>query len=80
MKIPVNNGSDFDSDYLGSMEIHNKANTKGVKCKILPDEKPSVENNDNDNDPAFKPVLSDEEENIIKNDVNRKLLPDVKID
>ena len=39
-KIPVNNGGDWDGDYLGSMEIHNKANTKGVKCKILPDEKP----------------------------------------
>ena len=43
-RIPVNNGSDWDGDYLGSMEIHNKANTKGVKCEILPDEKPSEEN------------------------------------
>ena len=33
--------------YNSSMEIHNNDNTKGVKCKILPDEKPSVEN-DND--------------------------------
>ena len=69
-----------DHDYISSMEIHNNDNTKGVKCKILPDEKPSVENDDNDNDPAFKPVSFNEEENIIKNDVNRKLLPDVKID
>ena len=38
------NNDDFDGDYLGSMEIHNKDNTKGVKCKILPDEKPLVEN------------------------------------
>ena len=31
-----------DHDYISSMEIHN--NTKDVKCKILPDEKPLVEN------------------------------------
>ena len=77
---PVNN---CDKDWglsLDSMEIHNKDNTKGVKCKILPDEKPSVENDNNNNDPAFKPVLSDEKENIIKKDVERDLLPDVKID
>lgn len=43
-KIPVNNGSDWDGDHISSMEIHNKDNTKGVKCEILPDEKPSVEN------------------------------------
>lgn len=43
-KIPVNNDSDWDGDTIGSMEIHNKDNTKGVKCEILPDEKPSVEN------------------------------------
>ena len=43
-KIPVNNGSDWDGDTIGSMEIHNKDNTKGIKCTILPDEKPSVEN------------------------------------
>lgn len=42
-KIPVNNGGDWDGDFLGSMEIHNKDNTKGVKCKTIPDEKPSVE-------------------------------------
>ena len=39
-KIPVNNGGDWDGDYLGSIEIHNKDNTKGVKCEFLPDEKP----------------------------------------
>jgi hypothetical protein len=42
-KIPVNNGSDFDGDYLGSIEINNKDNTKGVKCEVLPNEKPLVE-------------------------------------
>lgn len=31
-----------DHDYISSMEIHN--NTKEVKCEILPDEKPLVEN------------------------------------
>ena len=55
-----------DHEYIDSMEIHNNDNTKGVKCKILPDEKPLVENNDND--PTFKPVLFDEKGNIIKND------------
>ena len=43
-KIPINNGSDWDGDYLGSIEIHNKKCTKGVKCEVLPDEKPSEEN------------------------------------
>ena len=33
-----------DHDCIYSMEIHNNDNTKGVKCKILPDEKPSEEN------------------------------------
>ena len=35
-----------NNDNIGSisMEIHNKDNTKGMKCKILPDEKPLVEN------------------------------------
>lgn len=65
-KIPVNNGSDWDGDHISSMEIHNKANTKGVKCKILPDEKLSEENNDNDSD--FKPISFDEKGNIIKSD------------
>ena len=46
-KIPVNNGSDWDGDTISSMEIHNKDNTKGVKCEILPDEKP-LEENDKD--------------------------------
>ena len=40
---PVNNGCNCcDEDWglsLDSMEIHNKDNTKGVKCKILPDVK-----------------------------------------
>lgn len=54
-----------DHDYISSMEIHNNDNTKGVKCEILQDEKPSVVN---ENDPDFKPVLFDEKGNIIKND------------
>ena len=33
-----------DHEYISSMEIHNNDNTKGVKCKILPDEKPLEEN------------------------------------
>ena len=33
-----------DHEYVDFMEIHNNDNTKGVKCKILPDEKPLVEN------------------------------------
>ena len=33
-----------DHEYINFMEIHNNDNTKGVKCKILPDEKPLVEN------------------------------------
>ena len=40
---PVNNGGNCCDEDLGlsldSMEIHNKDNTKGVKCKILPDVK-----------------------------------------
>ena len=63
---PVNNGGNCcDEDCglsLDSMEIHNNNCTKGVRCEILPDEKPSVENDDNDNDPAIKPVSFDEEE------------------
>lgn len=43
-KTPIDNDSDWDGDHISSMEIHNKANTKGVKCEILPDEKPSVVN------------------------------------
>ena len=46
--------------YDSSMEIHNNDNTKGVKCKILPDEKPSVEN-DNDS------KKSNEENILIQN-------------
>ena len=52
---PVNNSSNCCDEYWGlswgSTEIHNKDNTKGVKCEILPDEKPSV---DNDNNLSFK--------------------------
>lgn len=43
-KIPVNNGSDWDGDHIGSMEIHNKDKTKGIKNEILSEEKPLVEN------------------------------------
>lgn len=75
-KIPVNNGSDWDGDFLGSMEIHNKDNTKGVKCKNIPDEKPSVVN---ENDPDFKPVSFDEKGNIIKND-EKPLVEKDKVD
>lgn len=50
-KIPVNTGSEWDGDYLGSMEIHSKKSTKGVKCKKIPDEKPLVENEKDKIDP-----------------------------
>lgn len=45
-KIPIynDNDNDLDGDCLSSMEIHNKKCTKGVKCEILPDEKPLIEN------------------------------------
>ena len=33
-----------DHEYISSMEIHNNNCTKGVNCKILPDEKPLEEN------------------------------------
>lgn len=55
-----------DHEYISSMEIHNNNCTKGVNCKILPDEKPLVENNDNDSD--LKPVSFNEKGNIIKKD------------
>ena len=32
-----------DHDYISSMEIHNNNCTKGVRCEILPDEKPLVD-------------------------------------
>ena len=60
-----------DHDYISSMEIHN--NIKDAKCENLPDEKPLVENDNNDNDPAFKPVLFDEKGNIIKNGEKSKV-------
>ena len=39
---PVNNDDNCDKNWglsYDSMEIHNNDNTKGVKCKILPDVK-----------------------------------------
>jgi hypothetical protein len=85
-KIPVNNGSDWDGDRISSMEIHNKDNTKGVKCEVLPDEKPLEEN---DNDPPFKPIQFDEKGMIIKNNkkeihndyglVPRNKVPDIPV-
>ena len=57
-----------DHEYISSMEIHNNNCTKGVNCKILPDEKPLEENNDNN--PDLKPVSFNEKGNIIKNDEN----------
>ena len=68
---PVNNGGNCDKDWglsWDSMEIRNEDNTKGVKCKILPDEKPLVENDNNDNDPAFNPVSFDEKEKPLVDD------------
>ena len=40
-----------DHEYISSMEIHNNNCTKGVNCKILPDEKPLVENEEIDSNP-----------------------------
>lgn len=59
------NYSDFDGDYLGSMEINNKKSTKGVKSEIVPDEKSSV-----GNDSESKPVIFDLDENDVNLDVN----------
>lgn len=74
------NYSDFDGDYLGSMEINNKDNTKGVKCKILSDEKPSVGNDievinphgslPKHIDPESEPVIFDLDKNDVILDVN----------
>jgi hypothetical protein len=71
-KIPVNNGSDWDGDYISSMEIHNKDNTKGVKCKILPDEKPvtSVDEETGDNTDSTndeKPLVENERDIVDPN-------------
>ena len=52
------NFDDFDGDYLGSMEIHNKDNTKGVKSEIVPDEKPLVENEKENLDKIIKGLTS----------------------
>ena len=80
-----------DHDYISSMEIHNNDNTKGVKCEILPDEKPSVVNekeiiNTNpyglmprDNTPDIKSIPQQDVSYNIK-EAKRRLLPDVKID
>ena len=60
-----------DHYYISSMEIHN--NTKDVKCESLPDEKPSVVN---DNDPAFKPVSFDgKEKPLIDDKVEQTIQP-----
>ena len=40
-----------DHEYISSMEIHNNNCTKGVNCKILPDEKPLEENEKEEIDP-----------------------------
>ena len=92
---PVNNGGNCcDEDCglsLDSMEIHNNDNTKGVKCEILQDEKPLIENekeiiNTNpyglmprDNTPDIKSIPQQDVSYNIK-EAKRRLLPDVKID
>lgn len=76
---PVNNGGNCDKDWelsWDSMEIHNEDNTKGVKCEILSDEKPLVENdNNNNNDPTFKPVSFDEKEKPLVDDEEELVQP-----
>lgn len=64
-----------DHEYISSMEIHNNNCTKGVNCKILPDEKPLVENDNNDDDPAFKPVSFDEKEKPLVDDEEGPVQP-----
>ena len=92
---PVNNGGNCcDEDCglsLDSMEIHNNDNTKGVKCEILQDEKPLIENekeiiNTNpyglmprDNTQDTKSITQQDVSYNIK-EAKRRLLPDVKID
>ena len=80
-----------DHEYIDSMEIHNNDNTKDVKCEILQDEKPLVENekeiiNTNpyglmprDNTPHIKSISQQDVSYNIK-EAKRRLLPDVKID
>ena len=80
-----------DHEYIDSMEIHNNDNTKGVKCEILQDEKPLIENekeiiNTNpyglmprDNIPDIKSIPQQDVSYNIK-EAKRRLLPDVKID
>ena len=80
-----------DHEYIDSMEIHNNDNTKGVKCEILQDEKPLIENekeiiNTNpyglmprDNTPDIKSIPQQDVSYNIK-EAKRRLLPDVKID
>ena len=75
---PVDNDNNCDKDWVlswDSMEIHNEDNTKGVKCKILPDEKPLVENDNNDNDLSFKPVSFDEKEKPLVDDEDGPVQP-----
>ena len=80
-----------DHEYIDSIEIHNNDNTKGVKCEILQDEKPLIENekeiiNTNpyglmprDNTPDIKSIPQQDVSYNIK-EAKRRLLPDVKID
>lgn len=71
-KIPVNNGSDWDGDHISSMEIHNKANIKGVKCEVLSDEKPVTPDDeetgdDTDSTNDEKPLVENERDVIDPN-------------
>ena len=82
-----------DHEYISSMEIHNNNCTKGVNCKILPDEKPLEENEKEkevidsnpyglmprDNTPDIKSIPQQDVSYNIK-EAKRRLLPDVKID
>ena len=80
-----------DHDYSSFTEIHNNDNTKDVKCEILPDEKPLVENEKEvidpnpyglmprDNTPDIKSIPQQDVSYNIK-EAKRRLLPDVKID
>ena len=81
-----------DHDYISSMEIHNNNCTKGVNCKILPDEKPLVENEKEvidsnsyglmprDNTPDIKSIPQQDDVSYNIKEAKRRLLPDVKID
>lgn len=81
-----------DHEYISSMEIHNNNCTKGVNCKILPDEKPLVENEKEvidsnsyglmprDNTPDIKSIPQQDDVSYNIKEAKRRLLPDVKID